>query len=138
MRPARQVLLVALAALVLVPASAQADVAAGRSIAFPQEATVGQTALPASITMQNNNGPPDDLQANTICNAGDSGCASPEPGIVLVPSCKHTSGNGCAVDGADPGVFAVSATGTGRQGTACAGVAFNIVSTGDAFGTVRF
>src|SRR3954451_14980169 len=115
MRQARHGLVVALAALVLVPASAQATVAAGRSVAFPQEATVGQTGLPASSTMRNNNGPPEDVQANTICNAGDSGCASPEPGIVLVPSCKHTSGSGCAVDGADPGVFALSATGTGRQ-----------------------
>jgi hypothetical protein len=138
MRRGRKILWAAVAALALAPASAQAGVSAGRSIAFPAEATVGQTGLPASILMQNNNSAPDDVQANTVCNAEDSGCASPEPGIVLVPSCKHTSGNGCAVDGADPGVFGFSATGTGKQGTACAGTVFNIVGTGDAFGTVRF
>jgi hypothetical protein len=143
MRRARPTLLAALAALgalALVPGSAQADVAANMSVSFPFEATVGQTGLPASITMLNTNSPPDDTLTNTVCNPGDGPpCINPEPGISLVPSCKETSGSGgCAPAGADPGVFALSATGTGRDATACDDVVFDIVSTGDALGTVKF
>src|SRR4051812_24059497 len=140
MRHARLVLPAALAALALVPASAQATVSANMSVKLPFDATVGQTGLPASITMLNTNSFPDDGTTNTVCNAGDaSPCLVPEPGISVVPSCQQSSGNGdCATAGADPGVFAPSATGTGRADGACPNAIFDIVSTGDSFGTVRF
>src|SRR4051812_7191185 len=139
MRRARLILLAALGAMVLAPAGAHATVAASMSISFPFEATVGQKGLPASIQLKNVNSPPDDAQVNTVCNPAEAPpCASSEPGISLVPSCKHTNGSGCALDGADPGVFGLPATALGRAATECAGVVFDIVPTGDALGTVRF
>ena len=125
-------------------ASAQASLAPQMSIHFPFEAKAGQTGLDAFIRLQNTNGPSatpppsDDTLTNTVCNVGDAApCESPETGISLVPSCKETNGN-AQCSGADPGVFALSSTGTGRAGTACAGITFDIVNVGDAFGTVRF
>jgi hypothetical protein len=140
MRRARLVPLVALAVLVLVPASAEATVSANMQVKLPFDATVGQTGLPASITLLNTNGFPDEAATNTVCNAGDaSPCLPTEAGIAVVPSCQQSSGSGdCAAAGADPGVFALSATGTGRAATDCAGTTFNVVSAGDSFGTVRF
>src|SRR3954453_19106594 len=140
MRRARLVPLVALAVLVLVPASAWADVSANMQVKLPFDATVGQTGLPASITLLNTNSFPNEADTNTVCNAGDaSPCLVPEPGIAVVPSCQQSSGNGdCAAPGADPGVFALSAPGTGKAATDWAGTTFNIVSAGDSFGTVRF
>src|SRR3954468_7211885 len=140
MRHSRLVLLAALGALVLVPASAQATVAANMSVKLPFDATVGQTGLPASISMLNTNSFPDDGTTNTVCNAADAlPCPQPEPGISVVPSCQESSGNGdCKATGADPGVFALSATAEGRDDSACPDAVFDIVSTGDAFGTVRF
>jgi hypothetical protein len=140
MRHARHVLLVALGALVLVPASAQATVSANMSVKLPFSATVGQTGLPASITLNNTNSFPDAGATNTVCNAGDGlPCPQPEQGIAVVPSCQQSSGNGdCAAAGADPGVFALSATGEGRDDSACPDAVFDIVNSGDSFGTVRF
>ena len=138
--PRRLLLATLLGLLVLAPGSAQASVAAQMSVHFPFQATVGQTQLPAFVRLLNTNGPPDDNLTNTVCNVGDgSPCESPGSGISLVPSCKETNGNAqCTGAGADPGVFGLSATGTGHAGTACEGVIFDIVATGDAFGTVRF
>src|SRR3954471_21676886 len=127
MRRALPILLGALGVLAIAPTGAQATVAAGMSLTFPFEATAGQTGLPASIRLQNINGPPEDTQTNTVCNAGEGlPCAVPEPGISLVPSCKKTTGSGCAADGADPGVFSLPATATGRAATQCAGTVFDI------------
>src|SRR3954454_24188842 len=139
MRRGRKILLAAIAAIVLTPASAQATVSANMSVKLPLSATVGQTGLPASITLNNTNSFPDEGATNTVCNAGDGPpCVQPEPGIAIVPSCQQSSGNGdCAATGADPGVFALSATGTGRADGACPNAVFDIVSSGDAFGTVR-
>jgi hypothetical protein len=130
--------LVATGALAFGVASAQASLAPQMSIHFPFEATVGQTGLDAFIRLQNTNGPTDDTMTNAVCNAGDPApCEIPETGISLVPSCKQVNSD-VQCTGADPGVFGLSATGTGRAATACAGVTFNIVNVGDAFGTVRF
>jgi hypothetical protein len=135
------VALTAVGALAFAAPSAHASVAANESILFPFEVVVGQTGVPASIRLQNNNSPPDAATANTVCNAGEASppCNSPEGGIVLVPACSAISGSGqCSVAGANPGVFDLSATGTGTAGSACAGQVFEIVETGDGFGTVRF
>src|SRR3954447_1344409 len=114
MRRARPILLAALGLLAFAPSNAHATVAAGMTVIFPFEATVGQTGVPATVRVQNINGPPEDGQTNTVCNPAEAPpCASPEPGISLVPSCKHTNGSGCAVDGADPGVFGLPATALG-------------------------
>ncbi|MDX6662036.1 MAG: hypothetical protein QOG09_138 [Solirubrobacterales bacterium] len=140
---ARMSLAVTAAALglsVMAPALAQAGVAAGAGVSFPTTVSVGDTAVPALITMSNQDTAPNQADTNTVCNAGDGSppCGFPEPGIVLTPACKQLSGGACAVGGAEPSVFQISPTGVGQAGTACAGVAFSTTLVDAAFGTVRF
>ena len=126
--------------LAIVPSVAQAGVGAGASITFPTTVTVGQTGLPASIDLINFNTAPNSGDTNTVCNAGEASppCSSPERGIVLVPACKQVAGGVCTAVGADPGVFAVSPTATGRLGTTCGGMTFTVSLIDPAFGMVRF
>ncbi len=126
--------------LALVPSIAQAGVFAGGGITFPTTATVGDKGLPASIAMTNNNTPSNAGDTNTVCNGGDPSppCGSPERGITLVPSCKQVAGGLCTAAGADPGVFSVSPTASGRVGTACGGMVFSAAVVDSAFGTVSF
>jgi hypothetical protein len=115
-------------------AVADAAVIASGGVTFPGTVTVGDTGLPATVTMTNNNTPPQHGDVNTVCNAGDaSPCGG--TGIVLVPSCGNFGG-ACGI--ADPGVFQISPTGTGKPLTACAGTVFNIAVVDPALGTVRF
>jgi hypothetical protein len=129
-----------LAVLAFLPASAQAEVRAGTSLTFPTAAFAGDTGLPASITLRNLNTNAEAGVANGVCNADDVGlpCATPEPGITLVPACTQTYASGCTPAGADPGVFAVSPTASGRFGSACAGMTFTTAIVDPTFGTVRF
>jgi hypothetical protein len=128
------------AVLGCVPASAQAAVLAGTSVTFPSSAAAGDTGLSASITLSNLNTNADAAVANGVCNADDAGlpCATPEPGVTLVPSCTQVDPSGCTPGGADPGAFAVSPTATGRVGSACAGMTFTTAIVDPTFGTVRF
>jgi hypothetical protein len=128
------------AVLGCVPASAQAAVVAGTSVTFPSSAFGGDTGLPASITLRNLNTGTDSGVANGVCNADDVGlpCATPEPGITLVPACRQVDAGGCLATAAAPGVFAVSPRATGRAGSACAGMTFTTAIVDPAVGTVRF
>jgi LPXTG-motif cell wall-anchored protein len=125
---------------VLTPGVAHAGVGASGGPTFPTVVTVGQTSVPATITLENRNTAPNMGDTNTVCNAGDASppCSLPERGIVLVPSCSQLAGGLCTAAGADPGVFAVSATGSGATGTACAGMVFTTAVIDPTFGTVRF
>jgi hypothetical protein len=129
-----------LGVLVCVPASAQGAVVAGTSVSFPVIAQGGATGLPASLTLRNLNTDVEAGDANGVCNADDVGlpCATPEPGITLVPACTQVDASGCTRAGADPGVFRISPTAAGRLGTACAGITFTTAIVDPAFGTVRF
>jgi hypothetical protein len=129
-----------LGVLAFAPAIAQAGVIASAGPTFPSTVTVGQTGLAASVTLENRNTPPDDVDTNTVCNAGEASppCALPERGIVLTPTCKQVASGQCTAAGADPGVFALSATGIGRTGTSCPAMVFNIAIVDTTFGTVRF
>jgi hypothetical protein len=129
-----------LTAMAMAPAVGQAGVFAGGGITFPTTATVGDTGLPASIAITNNNTPANAADTNTVCNAGDPSppCGTPEQGITLVPSCKQVAGGLCTAAGADPGVFAISPTASGRPGTACAGTTFATAVVEPTFGMVRF
>jgi hypothetical protein len=126
--------------LVLVPAGAQAAVTARTSVRFPPSVQVGQTGLPASITLENLNTGVEEYDLNVVCNADDDGapCSTPEPGIVVVPACKQVVAGQCAPAGADPGVFRVSPTATGRAGSACEGMTFTTAIVDPTFGTVGF
>ncbi|HEX8156144.1 MAG TPA: calcium-binding protein [Solirubrobacteraceae bacterium] len=127
----------------LVPAVAHAAVAGSAQASFPSNGssvTVGQTGLLATLTLTNLNSGADASATNEICNVGESSppCVSPERGITLVPSCKLLTGLQCTATGADPGVFALSATGTGVIGSSCGGMPFTITVIDPSLGTVRF
>jgi hypothetical protein len=108
---------------------------------FPTSVTVGQTGIAASITITNNNTPPE--IASTVCRHDDLStgplgeCAGAE-GIVLTPSCGVQSVQFvvCTAPGADPNVFLINPSATGSG--ACLGVAFTAVPLNDAFGRYRF
>lgn len=127
-----------LSGLLLVPAAASALPGAKTSASFPGAVTVGETGLGGSIELENRNTPLETEDTNTVCNAAEAlaPCLAPERGIVLTPSCRQLSGDVCV--GADPGVFALSPTATGRAGTACAGMTFTTAIVDPTFGTVRF
>ena len=88
---------------------------------------VGDMDIPATFTVFNTSTSPDDTGTMTVTD------------MTLVPSCS-TFDPGCDAPGsvADPGVFALSPTGTGAAGTACAGRTFNITVINLATGQVRF
>ncbi|MEA2232315.1 MAG: hypothetical protein QOD83_2131 [Solirubrobacteraceae bacterium] len=126
--------------LVLTPAVAQAGLVAGAGPSFPTVVTVGQTGVPATIEMRNDNTAGNSGSTNIVCNAGDAPpCPSGDPGITLIPSCGQLGTfSVCAPAGADPGVFALPATAQGQVGTACALMNFNVTLIDPVLGQLRF
>ncbi len=120
--------------------SAQAGVGANAAPTFPTLVTVGQTGIPASIEVGNQNTPPNAGATNTVCNFGDPfPCPAGEPGITLIPSCGQLGAfSVCSPAGADPGAFVIPAVAQGRAGTACAGMLFDVTQIDATFGTLRF
>jgi len=112
--------------VVAIPA-AFAGVGLGIIPNFPSTVVVGQSNVSGSLTITNlSNGP--EATGNVTLSQ-----------ILLVPSCGTFSPSPqCPAAGADPGVFAISATGTGRAGTACAGTTFTVVTNTASTGRVRF
>ncbi len=96
---------------------ASADVGFSVVPLFPPVLTVGQAGVPASISITNaSNG----LEAGGTVTIND---------ITLVPSCGVFSfAPDCPGPSVDPDVFALSATGLGEAGTACAGQTFTITN----------
>ena len=117
---------------------ANAGLGAGATPTFPAVVTVGDVGVPATIQMENDNTTPNTTA--TLCNSGDLfPCPEGDPGITLIPTCGQLGlFSVCAPAGADPGVFQVSATGTGRAGSACAGMTFAITLIDPVFGQLRF
>jgi hypothetical protein len=120
----------ALAALALTPASADALVV---SVTMPDSVTVGQAGVTAQVALTN-----DAAQlTGTICNAGE--CTGPSDGILFVPSCGAASPGGtCTVP--DLGVFPLNATATvpvGGCGASPLVTGFAVVVANAAQGTVR-
>jgi hypothetical protein len=118
------------------PSAALAGAGLGITPTFPVATFVGNTGLPASLTLTNLNTPPESVA--TVCNAGDPApCPAGDPGIILISSCG-AQGGGAACVSADPNVFRTSTVATGGAGTACANMGFAVTPLGDVFGTVRF
>lgn len=118
------------------PSAALAGAGLGIAPTFPVASAVGNTGLPASLTLTNLNTPPE--SGATVCNAGDPApCPAADPGIILIPSCA-AQGGGAACVSADANVFRISTVATGAAGTACANIGFVVTPLGDVFGTVRF
>lgn len=112
--------------VVAIPA-AFAGVGLGIIPNFPSTVTVGQTNVHGSVTITNlSNGP--EATGNVTLSQ-----------ILLVPSCgTFSSTSQCPAAGADPGVFAMSATGVGRAGTSCDGTIFTVTTNTVTTGRVRF
>ena len=105
----------------------QGGVSAQAQPQFPPTATVGAQDVPASLLLEN---------LSEAEFATDSFQATQ---ITLTPSCGTKLGFGvCPAGGEDPGVYAASATGTGRAGTACAGITFAISVLEPATGRLLF
>ncbi len=110
-------------------APALAGVGFGVTPTFPTTVTVGQTGLPASVQILNASTPPESA-GNVTLGA-----------INMVPACGTTAfvaAGDCPAAQADPGVFAISATGSGETGTACVGQTFAIAVVDAATGQVSF
>jgi hypothetical protein len=129
--------------LVVAPTIAQGAVLAAAGPDFPPTVTVGQSGIPASLTLFNLNQGGEITFDNRLCNQGEAApCGgAAEKGLQLVPTCAVLTSSACTT--ADPGVFQLSATGIGQAGgppgTSCAGIVFNITPiVGDPFGAVRF
>ena len=113
----------------LIQASPAAAVAVLSTVPdFPATVTVGQTTVPASLTITNFSTPPQDSEVVFLSE------------IRLVPSCGSptTAATNCPTADVDPGVFTLSATGIGRAGTACAGMTFNTSLIDSAQGKYEF
>jgi len=132
-QPARiaYIVVAVLWAVALTPGAAQAQILAATQLEVPATVKAGQTGVGATIALANLNTPALAAFAmkaagdHTVCKAGDPApCVG--PGIVLTPSCSQMSGGVCEAAGADPGVFSFAPTATGRPGSACAGMAFDI------------
>ncbi|MDQ6726001.1 MAG: Ig-like domain repeat protein, partial [Actinomycetota bacterium] len=106
----------------------------------PAHAGVGFSAVPE---FQFNTVTPGQVVSNatfTITNNSDGGDAVGNvrlDQILLVPSCAAFDPS-CSGANADPGVFALTPTGTGAAGTACAGLTFNLTVVNPTNGQVSF
>jgi len=118
---------VAGAPFVLFVPDAFAGVGLGVTPNFPSPISVGQTGLPASITIVNNSNGPEAV-GNVTLNT-----------ITLTPSCgAFTANTDCSPAGADPGVLAISSTAVGRAGTACANTVFTVTVVNPTTGQLAF
>jgi len=114
-----------LGTLIAIAGPAAAAVQPGAVPNFPSPVTAGQAGLPATFQITNTSSGPDAVGSLAITQ------------MRLLPSCSNFNA-GCAGGVADPGVFALSPTGVGEAGTACAGQGFNIAVTNPATGEVSF
>ena len=105
---------------------ARATVAFSVRTDFPTPVTVGQTGVPATMTIVNAS---DGVQASGTVTVGQ---------IALVPSCGNLDPN-CTGNG-DPGTFAVSGSAAGSAAVtdACTGKTFTVVVVNTATGQVQF
>jgi hypothetical protein len=107
--------------LAVVPSSALAGAGLGVAPTMPTVVAAGDTGLPASVTLTNQN------------TGADSGATV--DAITLIPACHAQDPVSLGCVQANPGVFAVSPTAAGAVGTACGGMQFTVTRMGDA---VRF
>src|SRR5882672_1360483 len=94
---------------------------------MPTSTTVGAKGVGVFISLTN------------LSEPTDGKIVIPPDSITFTPSCGSLPGGAmppCPTP--DPGVFALSATGTGRAGTDCAGQTYAIAQSTAATGEVRF
>src|SRR5882672_6427150 len=94
---------------------------------MPTSTTVGAKGVAVFISLTN------------LSEPTDGKINIPKDAITFTPSCGALPGGAMPPCPApDPGVFALSATGTGRAGTDCAGQTYAIAQSTAATGEVRF
>jgi hypothetical protein len=94
---------------------------------MPTSTTVGAKGVGVFISLTN------------LSEPTDGKINIPKDAITFTPSCGALPGGAMPPCPApDPGVFALSATGTGRAGTDCAGQTYAIAQSSAATGEVRF
>lgn len=125
--------------LVLAPAAANAGAGIGFTPTFPHDVTAGQRGVPAGIHLSNDSDSGEGSM--TVCALGDCPELGPSGSgsITLTPSCGVVDPSvSCPAAGADPGVFRIASTPTGRVGSACAGQQFDLTVVNESTGTLRF
>ncbi len=128
------VIVALLGALALGPSMAHAAVTAKTEVLFPAEVTVGDTGLPGSLVLTNDNDGTEFFSANNVCNVGSGSPCDGMRGISLIPSC--TTEEGICQD-ADAGVFDIGSTATGTAGD-CVGTVFSVTDLPGVLGEVLF
>src|SRR5262249_5514980 len=88
---------------------ALAGIGLGIAPKYPSSVVVGNTGVPVSLSIQNTSSAPQNTGDVTLSN------------IKHTPSCGDASASICVGANIDPGVFTVSATGTGGSNAACTG-----------------
>jgi hypothetical protein len=95
---------------------------------FPTPLVVGQTGVAGSLTITNAAGGTEAADSVTLTQP-----------ITLVPSCgTQIISSTCPAADQDPGVFQLSATGTGEAGSSCAGTTFTTSIIDPAQGQYEF
>ena len=125
--------------LVVAPAAANAGAGIGFTPTFPQDVTAGQRGIQAGIHLSNDSDSGEGSM--TVCALGDCPELGPSGSgsITLTPSCGVVDPSvSCPDAGADPGVFRIVSTPTGRAGSACAGQQFDVTVINTTTGTLRF
>jgi len=136
-RRAARLVLALLIGAAIAPAAAHGDSSLAAAVKFPTPVTAGTTGHAGSLTLVYTSTP--DEGALELCNAGQGGDCSGQQGITVTPACGKPGGfPACTPAGADPGVFALSATAGGAIGSACAGVPFTVTPLGGTYGAYRF
>jgi hypothetical protein len=134
-RHAARLLAALLSCLAIAPSAAHATALLSGTATLPGSVDEGATGLPATLTLVNASSAPDG--AITVCNAGEGGVCASSTGITLLPSCGALAAfPRCATP--DPGVFRISPTARGEQGTSCSGLLFSVSAADATYGSVRF
>jgi hypothetical protein len=103
---------------------ADASVVVGTTPTFPAQVNVGDTNVPASVTLVNSSTAPHHTGPMMVTQ------------VMLLPSCGNRNLN--CEGGADPGVFELSPSGQGGAGTNCAGRTFAVRVIDQSSGRANF
>jgi uncharacterized protein YkwD len=130
------ILFAVLGMLALAPSAASAAITGLTAVEIPQSLTVGQTNVPVTITIANENSASDSGSPNTICGFEETFPCSGE-GITLQPACGALTGAACTPGHEDLGVFTAAPTATGDGGSVCAGMSFTVSDPDPMTGELR-
>ena len=129
------VIVALLGALALVPSMAHAAVTGQDRGVFPAEVTVGDTGLPGSLILTNDNNGTEFFSANNVCNVGSGSPCDGMRGISLIPSVHDLGGN---LQDADAGRLRHRLDRDRNRGRLRARTVFSVTDLPGALGEVLF